>query len=175
VQFWWLDSRTWPLTLKWGLSLHGHAASQRITRIDLPPQAGNGTRGAGSGARAMTDELRRSCRLQLSGIYFNTGSASLLPESEPALRRIAQVVSQSKAPVLEIQGHTDSIGTAQFNQALSQQRAGAVRRALVSQFGIPPGKLTSRGFGSTRPVDTNDTVVGRAHNRRVELACPGAR
>jgi outer membrane protein OmpA-like peptidoglycan-associated protein len=95
--------------------------------------------------------------------------------AQPALRQIAQVVRQSKVPVLEVQGHTDNIGTAQYNQDLSQQRAQAVRQALVSQFGIAPGKLTSRGFGFTRPVDTNDTVVGRAHNRRVELACPGAR
>jgi outer membrane protein OmpA-like peptidoglycan-associated protein len=174
AQFWWLDSRTWPLTLKWRLVLKGHAASQQITRIDLPPPGGNGS-GGSRGTSAMADALRRSCRLQLSGIYFNTGSASLLPESEPALRQIAQVVGQSKVPVLEIRGHTDNIGSAQFNQELSQQRAEAVRQALVSQFGIPPGKLTSRGFGFTRPVDTNDTVVGRAHNRRVELACPETR
>ena len=175
VQFWWLDSRSWPLTLKWQLTLNGHAASQRITKIDLPPPAGNGLGAGGRATSALADELGRSCRLQLSGIYFNTGSAFLLPESEPALRQIAQVVRQSKVPVLEVQGHTDNIGTAQFNQELSQQRAEAVRDALVSQFGIAPGKLTSRGFGFTRPVDTNDTVVGRAHNRRVELACPGAK
>lgn len=175
VQFWWLDSRTWPLTLKWQLGRNGHVASQQITKIDLPPPAGSGPGAGGRGTRAMTDELRRSCRLELSGIYFNTGSASLLPESEPALRRIAQVVRQSKVSVLEVQGYTDNIGTAQYNQELSQQRAEAVREALVSQFGITPGTLTSRGFGFTRPVDTNATVVGRAHNRRVELACPGAR
>ena len=120
----------------------------------------------------MADELRKSCHLELSGIYFNTGSASLLPESEPALRQIAQLLRQSKVPMLEVQGHTDNIGTAQFNQELSQQRAEAVRQAVVSQFGVQPGALTSRGFGFTRPVDSNDTVVGRAHNRRVELACP---
>ena len=78
------------------------------------------------------------------GIYFNTGSASLLPESQPALRQIAQLVRQSKVPVLENQGHTDNIGTAQFNQELSQQRAEAVRQVLLSQFAIPPGKLASR-------------------------------
>lgn len=175
VQFWWLDSRTWPLTLKWQLGSNGRVASEQITKIDLPPQAGNGPGGGGRGTGAMTDELRRSCHLELSGIYFNTGSATLLPESEPALRQIAQVVRQSKVPVLEVQGHTDNIGSAQFNQELSQQRAEAVRQALVSQFAIAPGKLISRGFGFTRPVDTNDTVLGRAHNRRVELACPGAR
>jgi len=173
VQFWWLDSRSWPLTLKWQLTLNGHAASQQITKIDLPPPAGNGPGGGRGGSNAMADELRKSCRLELSGIYFNTGSASLLPESEPALRQIAQVVRQSAVPVLEVQGHTDNIGSPQFNQELSQQRAEAVRHALVSQFGIAPGKLTSRGFGFARPVDSNATVVGRAHNRRVELACPG--
>jgi outer membrane protein OmpA-like peptidoglycan-associated protein len=166
VQFWWLDSRKWPLTLKWTLLLKGHAASQRITRIDLPSQSANQS-------KAMANELRQSCHLALSGIYFNSGSALLLPESQPALARIAQLVRQSKVPVLEIQGHTDNIGGAQFNQTLSQQRAEAVRQALVSQFGIPPGKLTAKGFGFTRPVDSNDTVVGRAHNRRVELACSG--
>jgi outer membrane protein OmpA-like peptidoglycan-associated protein len=166
MQFWWLDSRTWPLTLKWTLLLKGHESSQQITRIDLPPQGGNAP-------SAMANALRKSCHLQLSGIYFNTGSALLLPESQPALQQIAQLVRQSKVPVLEVQGHTDNIGGAQFNQELSQQRAEAVRQALVSQFGIPPGKLTAKGFGFTRPVDTNDTVVGRAHNRRVELACSG--
>lgn len=175
VQFWWLDSRAWPLTLKWQLGSRGRVASEQITKIDLPPQAGSGAGGGGRGTGAMTDELRRSCRLELSGIYFNTGSATLLPESEPALRQIAQVVRQSKVPVLEVQGHTDNIGTAQFNQELSQRRAEAVRQALVSQLGIAPGRLTARGFGLTRPVDTNDTVVGRAHNRRVELACSAAR
>jgi outer membrane protein OmpA-like peptidoglycan-associated protein len=165
VQFWWLDSRTWPLTLKWSLVLKGHASSQQITRIDLPPQGGNES-------GAMANELRKSCHLELSGIYFNTGSALLLPESQPALRQIAQLVRQSKVPVLEVQGHTDNIGGAQFNQELSQQRAEAVRQALVSEFRVPPGKLTARGFGFTQPVDSNDTVVGRARNRRVELACP---
>lgn len=172
VQFWWLDSRAWPLTLKWSLVLDGHAASEQITKIDLPPQGGNGADSAGARTSAMADELRNSCHLELSGIYFNTGSAVLLPESQPALRQIAQLVRQSSLPVLEVQGHTDNIGTAQFNQELSQQRAEAVRQALVSQFGIQPGTLTSRGFGFTRPVDSNDTVVGRAHNRRVELVCP---
>ncbi len=166
VQFWWLDSRKGPLTLKWTLLLKGHTASQRVTRIDLPSQGANQS-------KAMANELRQSCHLALSGIYFNSGSALLLPESQPALARIAQLVRQSKVPVLEIQGHTDNIGGAQFNQTLSQQRAEAVRQALVSQFGIPPGKLTAKGFGFTRPVDSNDTVVGRAHNRRVELACSG--
>jgi outer membrane protein OmpA-like peptidoglycan-associated protein len=168
VQFWWLDSEVWPLTLKWQLVFRGRASSQRITRIDLPSPGGHDS-------SAMAHELRKACHLELSGIYFNTGSALLLPESQPGLRQIAQLVRQSKVPVLEIQGHTDNIGSAQYNQELSQERAEAVRQALVSQFGIPAGRLTARGFGFSRPVDTNATVVGRAHNRRVEMACPAAK
>jgi OOP family OmpA-OmpF porin len=73
--------------------------------------------------------------------------------------------------VLDIEGHTDNVGTAQLNQDLSQKRAQAVRQALVSQFAVPPGKLTATGFGFAHPVESNDTVEGRARNRRVELAC----
>lgn len=163
AQFWWLDSPAWPLTLKWSLARAGRVASQQVTKIDLPPASG-----------VLADQLNRSCHVELSGIYFNTGSATLLPESQPALRNIAQAVLQSKQPLLDVEGHTDNVGSAQSNQDLSRRRAEAVRQALVSQFGIPPGKLLARGFGFTRPVESNDTVEGRAHNRRVELACAGA-
>jgi outer membrane protein OmpA-like peptidoglycan-associated protein len=122
----------------------------------------------------MADQLRKSCHVELSGIYFNTGSARLLEESRPALKAIAQVVVQSKEPVLTVEGHTDIVGTAEFNQALSEKRAAAVREALVSQFAVPPGRLVTKGFGFTRPLESNDTVEGRARNRRVELACAGA-
>ncbi|MBS0383574.1 MAG: OmpA family protein [Proteobacteria bacterium] len=175
MQFWWLDSPAWPLTLKWSMATRGHAADQQVTKIDLPtPQAASATSVPGGATNALAHRLQTACHLELSGIYFNTGSALLLPESQPALRQIAQVVRQSGMPVLEVQGHTDNIGTAAFNEQLSQQRAAAVRQALVTQFGIAPGKLTSKGFGFTRPVESNDTVAGRARNRRVELACPGA-
>jgi outer membrane protein OmpA-like peptidoglycan-associated protein len=111
--------------------------------------------------------------VELSGIYFNTGSARLLEESQPALKTIAQVVTQSKEPVLTVEGHTDNVGTADFNQTLSEKRAAAVREALVSQFSVPPARLVTKGFGFTRPLESNDTVAGRARNRRVELACAG--
>jgi outer membrane protein OmpA-like peptidoglycan-associated protein len=168
AQFWWLDSPAWPVALKWSLARDGHVASQQVTKIDRPvPDAAHGS-------DVIAGQLQKACHVELSGIYFNTGSATLLPESQPALRNIAQAVLQSKQSVLEIEGHTDNIGTAQFNQGLSQQRAQAVRQALVSRFAIPPGRLTARGFGFMCPVDSNDTVEGRAHNRRVELACAGA-
>jgi outer membrane protein OmpA-like peptidoglycan-associated protein len=179
LQYWWLDSPTWPLALKATTLLDPDGkgvATVQVTRIDLPPPAGGGGAGggggaAGGGAAAMADQLKKSCHLELTGIYFNTGSAFMLPESQPALKAIAQIVLQSKEAVLTVEGHTDNVGTAQFNQDLSEKRAGAVRQALVSQFGVPSTKLVAKGFGFSRPVESNDTIEGRARNRRVELAC----
>jgi outer membrane protein OmpA-like peptidoglycan-associated protein len=165
AQFWWLDSAAWPITLEWSLTRDAHKASQQVTKIDRPPSD------TGPKVGGIAEALQKSCHVELSGIYFNTGSAVLLPESQPALRNIAQAVLQSKQPVLDIEGHTDNVGTAQLNQDLSQKRAQAVRQALVSQFAVPPGKLTATGFGFAHPVESNDTVEGRARNRRVELAC----
>ncbi len=165
AQFWWLDSAGWPVTLEWSLTRDSHKASQQVTKIDRPPPD------TGPKFGGIADALQKSCHVELSGIYFNTGSSVLLPESQPALRNIAQAVLQSKQPVLDIEGHTDNVGTAQLNQDLSQKRAQAVREVLVVQFGVPPGRLTATGFGFAHPVESNDTVEGRARNRRVELAC----
>jgi flagellar motor protein MotB len=174
MQFWWLDSGVWPVALKSSLAYGPNMMTEQVTRIDLPPVEGSGGGSGGSGAGVgMADQLRKSCHVELSGIYFNTGSARLLEESQPALKAIAQVVVQSKEPVLTVEGHTDNVGTAEFNQDLSEKRAAAVRQALVSQFGVPQGRLVTKGFGFKRPLESNDTVEGRARNRRVELACAG--
>jgi outer membrane protein OmpA-like peptidoglycan-associated protein len=175
MQYWWLDSGTWPLALKKTFTYGQKVMTEQVTRIDLPPAPGSGSgpEGGGGGAE-MADQLRKSCHVELSGIYFNTGSARLLEESQPALKSIAQLVLRSKEPVLTVEGHTDNVGTAEFNQALSERRAAAVREALVSQFGVPPGRLLTKGFGFTRPLESNDTVEGRARNRRVELTCAGS-
>ncbi len=179
IQYWWLDSATWPLALKNSFAYGKKVMTEQVTRIDLPQQdadgsaaGGGGQGGAGSHARStLADQLRKSCHVQLSGIYFNTGSARLLEESQPALKIIAGVIAHSKEPAFTIEGHTDNVGTAEFNQDLSQRRAAAVRQALTSQFGVAPGRLLTKGFGFTRPLESNDTVAGRARNRRVELAC----
>jgi outer membrane protein OmpA-like peptidoglycan-associated protein len=182
IQFWWLDSGVWPVALKKSFAYGQKVMTEQVTRIDLPPPegpgsgsggSGGGGGGGGGGGAGMADQLRKSCHVELSGIYFNTGSARLLEESQPALKAIAQVLVQSKEPVLTIEGHTDNVGTAEFNQTLSEKRAAAVRQALVSQFGVPPGRLVTKGFGFARPLESNDTLEGRARNRRVELACAG--
>jgi OOP family OmpA-OmpF porin len=85
---------------------------------------------------------------------------------------VSKLIKQSKFALLTIEGHTDNIGTAQYNQDLSERRAEAVRKSLVTDYGVPESRLTSKGYGLTRPVETNATPEGRAHNRRVELSRP---
>jgi outer membrane protein OmpA-like peptidoglycan-associated protein len=116
----------------------------------------------------------KSCHVELHGIYFSTGSAVLLEESEPMLKTVAGLIKASADAKLTIEGHTDNIGSAEYNQQLSERRAEAVRQALVTQYGVPAARLSARGFGLTRPVETNETFEGRAHNRRVELSRPCA-
>jgi outer membrane protein OmpA-like peptidoglycan-associated protein len=160
VEMWWLDNPDWPLTLRWTFG----PGSSLVTRIKMPVSGGGGLG---------TQLAGKSCSVELHGVYFNSGSAVLLDESEPMLKEVAALIKAS-SEVLTIEGYTDNIGSAEYNQALSEHRASAVREALVNRYGIAPGRLTARGFGLTRPVDTNATPLGRAHNRRVELSRPCA-
>ncbi len=173
LQFWWLDSPTWPVALKKSFADAQHVMTEQVTRIDRPPLERPGAGANGDKQPDLAEQLRKSCRAELSGIYFNTGSARLLDESRPALQAVARLVKEPRQSALVIAGHTDNVGSADFNQALSEKRAAAVREALVSQFGVPADRLTTKGFGFTHPLESNDTVEGRARNRRVELVCAG--
>ena len=176
VEVWWLDNPDWPLTLHWKMG----PASSLVTRIDWPdngsgvPAVGHLAGSAGSGAGMAAQLSGKGCHVELHGIYFNSGSAVLLDESEPMLKQVAELVKASPEAALTIEGHTDNIGSAEYNQKLSEQRAAAVREALVSRYGIAVGRLSAKGFGLTRPVESNATFEGRARNRRVELARPCA-
>ncbi|MEM1202798.1 MAG: OmpA family protein [Acidobacteriota bacterium] len=105
--------------------------------------------------------------VRLRSIRFASASDRLLPESERVLDRIARLLRDHDAGI-EVQGHTDASGNAEFNQRLSQQRAEAVRNALVAR-GVDGVRLRATGFGSSRPVADNDTAEGRRQNRRVEF------
>jgi outer membrane protein OmpA-like peptidoglycan-associated protein len=171
VEVWWLDNPDWPLSLHWQFG----EGSTQITKIDWAGAPGDDVPGGAGAAAAMANQLAsKSCRVELHGIYFDSGSAVLLEESEPMLKQVAQLVKASQDTTLTIEGHTDNIGSADYNQKLSEERAAAVRDALVTRYAIPANRLTAKGYGLTRPVDNNATVVGRAHNRRVELARPCA-
>ena len=103
------------------------------------------------------------------GIYFDTDSARLKPESAAVMKAVAQGLDKNPNLKLEIDGYTDSTGDAQHNLELSKARAEAVRSVLVQQFSVQPGRLTSNGFGVDKPIASNDTPDGRAQNRRVEF------
>jgi len=90
-------------------------------------------------------------------------------ESEPTLREIAEVLRRNPDWILSIEGHTDDVASDRYNLELSGRRAAAVKAALGAQFSIAGTRLTTAGFGESRPQDRNDTVEGRARNRRVEL------
>lgn len=102
------------------------------------------------------------------GITFATGSADILPASQAALESTIALLRDNPDARVEVGGHTDNVGDAEANQRLSQRRAEAVRRYLT-QHGIEARRLTARGYGQTRPRDTNDTDEGRQRNRRIEF------
>jgi outer membrane protein OmpA-like peptidoglycan-associated protein/curli biogenesis system outer membrane secretion channel CsgG len=108
-------------------------------------------------------------RIVAHGILFDTGSNVLKPESGPELRNILQLLQEDPNLRLAIEGHTDSQGGPSINGPLSERRAEAVKAWLVGQ-GIDASRLTTKGFGDTKPMDTNSTAEGRANNRRVEFA-----
>lgn len=123
-------------------------------------------------ADALAAGLDADGRIELQGIYFDTGQATLKPESNAAIEQVAHLLRRQPNLQLRIVGHTDSVGDFQSNVTLSQNRAEAVRLALVGGHGIDGARLTAQGVGPSVPVASNDTEEGRARNRRVELVKP---
>jgi outer membrane protein OmpA-like peptidoglycan-associated protein len=117
----------------------------------------------------LDEELEKNGRANVYDLYFDFGSATLRPESNKVLTEIAQVMRAHPDWKLGVEGHTDSIGGNASNLELSKRRSSAVVQALVVRYQIPATRFSTDGFGASRPVDTNDTLEGRARNRRVEL------
>jgi len=105
----------------------------------------------------------------LQGIQFDSAKAGIKSDMHPILDSAVSVLTQNPDIKVEIQGHTDNSGKKAYNDLLSKKRATAVMEYLIKK-GISPHRLSSAGFGSSKPVASNMTAVGRAHNRRVELA-----
>jgi outer membrane protein OmpA-like peptidoglycan-associated protein len=101
-------------------------------------------------------------------VTFDFDSASLRPEFTPVLDNVAQTLTQYNQTVVEIAGHTDSVGSDQYNQALSQRRANSVA-AYLGSHGVMQQRMITVGAGESRPIAGNDTEAGRAQNRRVEI------
>jgi len=120
-----------------------------------------------------TQDTARGLIVNMSDVLFDTGSYTLKPGAREKLAKISGVLLSHPGLSMQIEGHTDSVGTDEFNQQLSERRSGMVRDFLVDQ-GVAASTITARGFGKTQPVATNDTPEGRQRNRRVDLVVNGA-
>jgi outer membrane protein OmpA-like peptidoglycan-associated protein len=190
ANFYFLDDPENPLALAWKLGDAGDTL--QVVKISYPPQSlqqaqsgapasaspggpagsgggGGAGAGAGGGGHQIEQELKQTGQAEVYGIYFDFASDKIKPESEPVLREIADALNHNPAWKLRVEGHTDNIGGDDYNMNLSQRRAEAVKQALVTRYHIAADRLTPQGFGATRPKEPNDTLAGRARNRRVEL------
>lgn len=155
AEFYFLDDPANPLALAWQLVEGNRLQVVKITVPAASPQ--------------IEQSLSQSGRAEVHGIYFDFASATIRPESEPVLKEIAQALADNPAWKLSVEGHTDNVGGNDYNLELSNRRAEAVKQALVERYRVAADRLTTTGFGASKPKETNDTLEGRARNRRVEL------
>jgi OOP family OmpA-OmpF porin len=120
-------------------------------------------------AEVFANDINASGHVAVYGIFFDSGRSLIKPESAQAIGEIAKLLKGNPGLKLFVVGHTDNQGTVDNNIKLSQDRAEAVLKALVSEQGIASTRLRSYGCGQFAPVATNDSEEGRAKNRRVEL------
>jgi OOP family OmpA-OmpF porin len=124
---------------------------------------------AEGGRNILYKKLEADGRVATHGILFDSGSDVIRPESTPTLEEIGKMLQKYEDLNLLIEGHTDSQGEEAYNQELSDKRAAAVKRYICAEYDIADGRLQTKGFGESQPVDSNDTPEGRQNNRRVEL------
>jgi outer membrane protein OmpA-like peptidoglycan-associated protein len=120
-------------------------------------------------ANSMMSDINTQGRVALYGIYFDFDKSDVKPESDPTLKEISKLLSENPKLNLFVVGHTDNVGDYNYNMKLSQARADAVVKTLVSKYNVDKNRLTSAGVGPLAPITTNDTEEGKAKNRRVEL------
>lgn len=190
AEFWILDDAENPLCLRWSV---GESRLQviklsypvEVTNASSPgggpakagagagPASGEATAAASTTAARLERDLEKQGRAIVYGIYFDFASDRLKVESEPVLTEIAKVLQENPTWSLALEGHTDNIGGDAYNLDLSKRRSAAVKQALVARHKIEAKRLQTSGYGASRPKDTNETMEGRARNRRVELVKAG--
>jgi outer membrane protein OmpA-like peptidoglycan-associated protein len=160
-EMWVLADSTHPLLLR----VNNGENILQVVRIDR----------AAASIGALELSLDSECRVELPGIYFGFNSAALDTASHRTIERVATMLSRHPDWSLTLEGHTDSIGTSESNQLLSQRRAEAVRARLTTHMNGGARTIRVVGYGASRPREPNTTIEGRARNRRVELvrACEG--
>jgi outer membrane protein OmpA-like peptidoglycan-associated protein len=114
------------------------------------------------------DSVKTGASFVINDIYYNSNSAELTESSKKVLQEFAAYLKDNPKMVIEIQGHTDNVGSATSNQALSANRAFTVKATLES-FGIHGDRVKAKGYGPSRPIADNSSEAGRAKNRRTEF------
>jgi outer membrane protein OmpA-like peptidoglycan-associated protein len=120
-----------------------------------------------------TRDTARGLIINMSDVLFDTAKYSLRPQARERLAKVAGILVGHPGLKLEVEGHTDSVGGEEYNQNLSEQRAGSVRDYLIHEGITAMNSAPAKGFGKSQPVATNDTAAGRQLNRRVELIVSG--
>ena len=172
VDFYFLDDEENPLALQYQFASGGEVLTDawHLRVVKMSYRCTGPARTAGEERIARLERaLREHRRAVVYDLYFDFNSDVIREESEPTLSEIAQVMRRNPDWKLSIEGHTDNVASDRYNLELSSRRAAAVRAALGTRFTIAGSRLTTAGFGESRPQDRNDTVEGRARNRRVEL------
>lgn len=120
------------------------------------------------GGKKLYDRIMTDGKFVTRGILFDVNKSDIKPESMGVINKIVKVMKQHPDLKFRIEGHTDSDGDEAFNLKLSEKRAEAVKNLLI-ESGIDASRLESKGFGESKPVDSNSTPEGKANNRRVEF------
>ncbi len=120
-------------------------------------------------AKSLMRDIQAKGSASVYGIYFDFDKADIKPDSEPAIREVAKLLQENRGLKLYVVGHTDNVGSIEYNLKLSKARADAVVRELTTKYKISSDRLKAFGLGQLAPVASNKTEEGRAKNRRVEL------
>jgi outer membrane protein OmpA-like peptidoglycan-associated protein len=166
--FFFLDDETNPISLKFVIGNKANPKRDQLQVIKITYACATGPLPAAN-TGALEQALAETGKADVYDIYFSFNSDQIRDESEPRLKEIADVLAKHADWKLVVEGHTDSVGSNNYNLDLSRRRAAAVKDALVKRYRIDPVRLTTAGYGASRPKETNDTLEGRARNRRVEL------
>jgi flagellar motor protein MotB len=169
VEFYFLDDEQNPLALQYAFA-SGSDPMLAARTVKISYRCSGSTRTSGEDRILRLERaLREQRRAVVYDLFFDFNNERIRDESEPTLREIAEVLRRNPDWALSIEGHTDNVASDQYNLALSSRRAASVKAALATRFGIAGGRLTTAGLGESNPRDRNDTLEGRARNRRVEL------
>jgi outer membrane protein OmpA-like peptidoglycan-associated protein len=156
-----LDDPNTPVMLSWmmGKDMHQDDSFKvQFVRVTYPGEK-----------PTIEQQLAKNRKAITWGINFDFNSDVIRPVSEPVLKEIAQAMIDKPDWKLTIAGNTDNIGGHKYNRDLSQRRSASVKKALVERYHVDASRLSTAGYGDSDPIDTNDTLEGRARNRRVEL------